>query len=136
MPDVKVEVLGESDLPDEVRDALRDKLGELLGGHRHTFSPASKDQALLLIEGSGEKFAVGDVITLRDFAGDRFKWPKLGDEVIVTQVLDQPYRSGDGGTGEPAGRNDIAIAFTCNKGHIHEFLHDSRLFRKVGTIFQ
>lgn len=129
-----IEILGGRGLPPGLGEAL---LGALSGhDHDSSMKPATKEQIAGLLEATKQpKLELGDIVVLRDHATDRFKWPQPGEEVIVSQVLEAPYRSGDVGTSEPTIRADIALAFACSQGHIHESLHDSRNFRKVGSIY-
>lgn len=83
-----------------------------------------------------KKFGLGDIVVVRDWAVSRLKFPKSGERCIVTQVLDVPYRSGEMGTRVPAHPFDIAIAFIDpDDGEVLEFLQDSRMYEKVGSIY-
>jgi len=109
------------------------------GGHGpdspcSTMMPADAEQLNGLLEGArAAPLAVGDVVRLRPWAHGRFKWPRADDRCIVTQVLPVPYRHGDNGTPQPASPSDIALAFVDGDGDILEFLHDRRMFEKVGS---
>lgn len=78
----------------------------------------------------------GDIVELRDWAKGFFKWPRPGERCIVTQVLSVPVRAPYDGTPSSSMALDIALAFVDPDGDITEFLHDSRRFRKVGTIYE
>lgn len=99
------------------------------------WEPATLAQVRHLLETDKQRFAVGDIVQLREFAANKYHWPKAEHRCIVTQVLDTPYRYGDQGTPEPSKRNDFSIAFVAPDGNVLEFLHDSREFTKVGSIY-
>lgn len=108
----------------------------VVGGKKgEGWTAATLAQVRGLIEGDKQRFAVGDIVQLREFAADNYHWPKAEHRCIVTQVLDTPYRQGGHGTPEPAHRNDFAIAFVSPDGNVLEFLHDTREFQKVGSIY-
>ncbi|HET8668869.1 MAG TPA: hypothetical protein VFM10_12870 [Terriglobales bacterium] len=116
-------------------------LGEILGqlaGAKPAPSEllaATREQALVLIEGSREIFAVGDVVKLRPEFEKSIRYPAAGQEVIVTQVLLEPVRGGRHGTPSEADPKNIAICMVDPEdGQLVEFLHDSRKFVKVGSI--
>ncbi len=126
-------------------------LGGLLGGKVKTITIGRKDAdeddepkfrpALLadvrgLLEATTQpKFKIGDIVQLRPFAQNLFKWPTADDRCIVTQALETPYRGGEDGTPEPAKCGDITLAFVAPTGVLVEYLHDSRMFVKVGSIY-
>lgn len=135
------------DLPGEVREALARGDASISvqsipigGGHSpdcscSTMMPADAEQLAGLLAGArAAPFQVGDVVRLRPWARGRFKWPRDDDRCIVTQVLDTPYRHGDSGTSTPAKACDIALAFADGDGDVLEYLHDRRMFEKVGSI--
>lgn len=127
----RIEMLGGGRLP----DGLAALLGAALSDHDASMKPATKEQLAALLEGAKQpKLEVGDIVVLRENACGNAKWPQPGERVIVTQVLDTPYRSGEHSSGRSAIPSDIALAFICDEGHIHEFLYDSREFVKVGSI--
>lgn len=100
------------------------------------FKPATAADIAELIESTSQtKFKFGDIVELREFGKNRYKWPKAGDQCIVTQVLETPCRAPYDGSNRSAIRHDVALAFMDPDGNLTEFLHDSRLFRKVATIF-
>lgn len=136
-------------------DGLGEKLKELLGGalppgveindvqvigipsrkKEPSFRPATLASLQGLLKGAYQpKFEIGDIVVLREWAENRFKWPEAGDRCIVTQVLAVPYRSGENGTAESGRPHDMALAFIDPDGHVVEFLHDSRMFKKVGSV--
>src|SRR3546814_358795 len=89
-----------------------------------------------LLEGTHQKkFEIGDIVTLRPWAHGRYKWPQEGDRCIVTQVLDAPRRAGEDGSAMESRPKDIALAFLDPDGDVMEYLHDSRMFQKVGSIY-
>lgn len=135
------------DLPGEVREALARGDASIsvqsipIGGEHgadcscSTMMPADAEQLAGLLAGArAAPFQVGDVVRLRSWARGRFKWPRDDDRCIVTQVLGTPYRHGDSNTQVPAKLNDIALAFVNGDGDIEEYLHDRRMFEKVGSI--
>lgn len=123
----KVELLG---------TILGDVLTRGMGKSDASFRPATAADLAELIEATGQpKFLFGDIVELRNFATNRYKWPKAGDQCVVTQILEAPLRVPYDGSGKSAVRHDIALAFVDPDGEIMEFVHDSRCFRKVGTIF-
>lgn len=132
----KVELLG-GNMPEELQEALQEKLAEVFGGGNHDeegFKVATREQVQHLIEAaSAPRFKIGDVVTLREQARDKFRWPSFGDKVIVTQTLETPVHAGDPGTSGFGRRYDIALAFMCPEGHVHEFMHDSRDFEIAGS---
>jgi hypothetical protein len=100
------------------------------------FRPATAADIAELIEATNQpKFKFGDIVQLREFAKNRYKWPKDGDQCIVSQILEAPNRAPYDGSARSAIRHDIALAFIDPDGEIMEFVHDSRYFRKVGTIY-
>lgn len=122
-------------LPPELGRMLAGALG---GKHPNAeqWVPATLVDVRGLLEGSQQKpFNIGDLVSLRPHAANDYHWPREGDKCIVTQVLDQPYRSGGVSTGEPGKKADFAIAIKTPKGEVLEFLHDSRNFVKVGSIY-
>lgn len=136
----RIEIMG-GELPPEVGQAL---LSAITGGKRckQVTKPATLEQAMVLIEAAKqEPFKVGETIELRDWAKDRFKFPKAGDHCIVTQRIEQPVRSTEIGSSDAAFNNDIAIAFMvthegdCDhegETRIVEHVYDSRMFKRVG----
>ncbi|MEY9435560.1 hypothetical protein [Bradyrhizobium elkanii] len=109
---------------------------EVIGGNKgEGWAPATLAQVRHLLEGDKQRFVVGDIVQLHESAANLYHWPKADDRCIVTQVLDTPYRSGESGTPQPAKRSDFAIAFVAPDGELLEFLHDSRQFKKVGSIY-
>lgn len=125
-------------LPDELGEALAGALGLSPSGDDPKpipFTAADAEQALALIQASRQpRFELGDIVVLRPHAHDRFKWPQPGEKCIVTQVLDEPARTGNPGTPTFAERRDFAIAMVSPDGDVCEFMHDSRDFEKVGSI--
>lgn len=129
---------------------IDDILGKLMGGKVRTitiggddgeddepkFRPALLADVRGLLEAATQsKFKIGDIVQLRPFAKDHFKWPTADDRCVVTQVLETPYRGGEAGTPETAKCGDIALAFVSPTGLLVEYLHDSRMFEKVGSIY-
>ena len=116
---------------------LGDRLKEALdGGANPGFKPATAVDIAELIEASNQsKFKFGDIVELRTYAKDFFRWPRADDKCIVTQVLEEPHRADYDGSERSGKRLDMAIAFLDPAGRVCEFLHDSRNFRKVATIF-
>lgn len=89
-----------------------------------------------LLKGIGQKkFEIGDIVTLRDGLPEMFHWPVHGDRCIVTQVLDTPIHTGDPGSAQFARSYDMALAFVDEDGDVMEYMHDSRLFTKVASIY-
>ena len=113
-------------------------LGEALAGKMPEYSarPARLDELQDLLEGCVQRrFQVGDIVQLRSYAIGRQNFPTEDDRCIVTQVLSTPYRLGNPSSlaaGEP---HDIALAFVDSDGGLVEFLYDSRIFKKVGSIY-
>ncbi|MEI2416170.1 hypothetical protein V8Z80_08290 [Orrella sp. JC864] len=98
---------------------------------------ADAEQLAGLLEGAlAEPFAVGDIVRLRPWAADRFKWPRPGEHCIVTQVLAVPYRQGAHGTARAAEVGDIALGFVDGDGEILEFLYDRRMVERVGSLHE
>lgn len=89
----------------------------------------------LLVGAVQKKFELGDIVVLRAWAEPHMKFPKIGERCIVTQVLDAPYRGGEAGTCLPGIPHDIALAFIDPDGDVFEYLYDSRMFEKVGSIY-
>lgn len=130
-----IKTIDGDDLPDEVKKALMAHI--MGGGGKDHMRPARLADLQGLLEGTHQpRFEVGDIVQLRPFAKGRFKWPTEDDRCIVTQVLDTPYRTGEPGTFRPAVSHNIALAFVDeDDDDLMEFLHDSRLFVKVGSIY-
>jgi hypothetical protein len=116
-------------------ESLKEVLGEMFASaSKPEIVPATREQVLALIE-PREKMKIGDVVRLRPHAENRYKFPKAGQECIVTQVKDVPVHEGREGTAGFAVPNDIAIAlFDTSDNMLLEFLHDSRNFEVVGNI--
>lgn len=114
-------------------------LGEALAraaAEKAELKPATMVQVRPLLEGTGQKFAIGDIVTLREAFKDSYRYPKADEKVIVTQVLDQPFRSGSTNSAEAGSLADIGLAFyEEDGGRIVEFLQDSRHYVKVGSIY-
>lgn len=90
----------------------------------------------LLASAVQKKFELGDIVVLRGWAASTVRFPKLGERCIVTQVLDVPYRGGEVGTPDVGRPYDIAIAFIDpSDGEVLEFLQDSRMYEKVGSVY-
>lgn len=108
------------------------------GGDVSSVKPARIDQIRDLLE-KPVKFAVGDIVSLKDNSSRQYRFPRPGEKCIVTQSLDTPYRSGEHGSHAPAVINDIALAFFDDEvgedGTAFESLYDSRHFVKVGSIY-
>ncbi|WP_454691166.1 hypothetical protein [Achromobacter aloeverae] len=98
------------------------------------FKPATLAQARALMH--RPSLSVGDYVVLApEFAGS-FRWPKVDERCIVTQVLDDPIHVGEHSSAALAGRLDVALAFVHLKsGEPMEFMHDSRKLVKVGSVF-
>jgi|GEM_PF-6259417 len=94
--------------------------------------PATADEVRHLL--ARPRLRTGDVVRLLPFAAPRFRWPGPTDECIVTQVLDEPHRSGEHATPQTAERLDIALAFTNSDGLLVECLYDSRCFERMGSV--
>lgn len=118
---------------------------------RVPFSPASAEIVKKFLMGP-TTFEVGDIVTLRTDLASNDSWPTLGQECIVSQVLDAPIRHGDAGTSNAAARVNIALVFVAAKDvdidsilnpgavnsktpEVFEFMYDSRRFTKIGSIF-
>lgn len=100
------------------------------------FTPAKMVHIREILEATAqEKFKIGDIITLRSWAAPFFKIPEMGQNVIVTQVLPEPHRSGEPGTPAEARARDVAVALLDPDGDVVEVLFDSRGFKKVGSIY-
>lgn len=115
-------------------------LGELLKAaarvEQLTFRPATLADIRGLLEGAAQdRLQIGDIVKLRPYAANMHEFPKVDERCIVTQVLDAPYRSGDGGTMAAGRLADIALAMVDSDGDLSEFLYDSRRFEKVGSIY-
>lgn len=134
----RIEIFG-GQLPSEIGQAL---LGAIEGKRcKSVTKPATLEQAMVLIEAAKqEPFKLGEKVELREWAADRFKFPKAGEHCIVTQVLDQPLRSTEVDSSDAAFRNDIAIAFMVThegdcehegETRIVEHVYDSRMFQRV-----
>lgn len=118
------------ELPDELKALLGGALGK---GPKYV--PARMNQLRHLLE-KAEPLAIGDIVQLKPETADGYKWPTAEQKCIVTQVLDQPFRIGSYGTPQPAKPLDFALAMLDeNDGQIAEYLHDSREFVKVGSIY-
>lgn len=114
-------------------------LGQLLTEDREdnessTVKPATWQQARSFLY-PATKFAIGDIVTMREDASKEFRFPRQGENAVVTQVLDAPYRSGSHSTHEASGQSDFAIAFIDENDRVFEMLYDSRHFVKVGSIY-
>lgn len=129
-----IKTISGDDLPPGLRDALLSHV--LRGAGERKMRPARLADLQGLLTGLGQpKFEIGDIVVLRKWAHRMFKWPTADDKCIVTQVLDTPYRRGDVGTAESAKRCDFALAFVDADGDVIEYLHDSRMFEKVASIY-
>jgi hypothetical protein len=101
-------------------------------------TPANREEAMRLLH--GETLAIGDIVTWRSGMKNA-RFPREGEEAIVTQVLDQPYRTESAGDMRAAEKHDVAIAMThhcgrpdCNiEGALVEYLYDSRRLLKIGS---
>lgn len=106
------------------------------------------DKARWLLEGAQYKPQAGDVVVMREdspFPVDH-NWPIMGEECVVTTVM----QDSDGvvmhevGDGRPVARDNITLGFVhrCGKGScdgegaLAEYLHDSRFYRRVGSIWE
>lgn len=118
-------------LPPELAELLGKTLG--LGGDSEELKPARMDQIRHLLE-KQEPFQMGDIVTLK-LENNNLRYPKFGEKVIITQVVNPPVRSNETHTTKAATPCDIAIAYVCEHGTVHEFLQDSREFKKVGSIY-
>lgn len=128
---MEINLVGGGSLPPELLKMLGGG-----GGDDITMRPARLADLQGLLTGDAQpKLQVGDIVVLREFAKNRFKWPTNDDRCIVTQVLDVPFRGGEPGTALPGRRHDFALAFKDDDGDILEFLHDSRMFERVGSIY-
>lgn len=119
---------------------LAEVLGKIAAAQRGRPEVSLKAASLAnlqgLLEGSRQpKFEIGDIVVLRPWAHNRFKWPKADERCIVTQALAAPVHSGDDGTPAEGKPKDIALAFIDSDGDVLEFLHDSRMFMRVGSIY-
>ena len=114
------------------------------------FRAASKEEFLKFFGDGWEQFQVGDIVEVR--AGFQLdSWPKVGEQAIVSQVLETPIRRGAAFTEQMGRRNDVALVFVQNtdaevleamaeagqpeQQRIYEFLYDSRRLKKVGSVF-
>lgn len=131
-----MELLGDALPPGAKIDGVH-VVGIPRGGKGPDIRPATLAFLQGLLKGTVQpKFEIGDIVVLREWAAERyFKWPKAGDRCIVTQVLAVPYRSGDYGSAVAGRPQDIALAFVDSDGDLIEYLHDSRMFEKVGSIY-
>lgn len=120
---------------DDLGGGAKAVLEGLLGQREVPFKPASLAHIQDLLKGTGVKFEIGDKVKLRPQFSNNFRFPKADDVCIVTQVLDTPYRNGDSGTAIAGRNNDFAIAFIADDGDLVEVLYDSRMFEKVGSIY-
>lgn len=126
-----IKMIGGGDLPDALKQVIAD-----IANQGPLPRPATLAHIQDLLKGNAQpKLQVGDKVKLRPAFVKSFKFPSQDDVCIVTQVLDTPYRAGDSGTLVPARRNDMAIAFVDSDGDVLEYLHDSRMFEKVGSIY-
>lgn len=106
--------------------------------------PAFAFEARKFIEGQSYVPSVGDIVTLREGMNADVKHPEMGQRVIVTQVFPtlRDDRSGLCSAAAADPKNiAIAMMFThecdepdCAGEQLVEFLHDSRIFMKVGHI--
>lgn len=129
-----VEIIGGDSMPPDIKEALSRALG---GKKRPDMRPARLADIQELLKGAAQpKLQVGDIVVMRNIWLERYSWPKPGDRCIVTQVIDPPVRVGEGGTSGLAVAHDIALAFVDeNDGELTEYLHDSRGFERVGSIY-
>lgn len=99
--------------------------------------PATLANLQGLLRGAAQdKFKIGDIVVLRPWGEAHVTFPKIDEHCIVTQVLDVPYRVGEFGTPDNGRPLDMAIAFIDPRdGSVVEFLQDSRMFEKVGSIY-
>lgn len=114
-----------------------DDLREMMQRHApHTMRPATlADLQQLLTATAQPKFEVGDIVQLRATGSTMFRWPLPGDRCVVTQALDTPIHVGDPGSALFSRRHDIALAFVDEDDDVMEYMHDSRLFEKIGSIY-
>jgi len=128
---MEMKFLGGSGLPSELAEALGKSLGR-----EFSMRPATLANLQGLLTGMAQpKFEIGDIVVLRDYAKDMFKFPAAGARSIVTQVLDTPVHVGENGTAALGRPHNIALAMVDEDGDVLEFLHDSRMFEKVGSIY-
>lgn len=121
---------------DDLPEGLKEALSGMLRSEGEIPRPATLAHIQDLLKGDAQpKLQVGDKVKLRPSFVKLFKFPSDDDVCIVTQVLDTPYREGNPGTAVLGRRNDMAIAFVDSDGDVLEFLHDSRMFEKVGSIY-
>lgn len=104
---------------------------------KEKYRPATADEVGPLLR--RQQLEVGDIVQLQPRMAGMFKWPKPGQDCIVTQVIDPPYRSGEHGTAQLGETCDIALGYVLANGPggrevLCEFVHDSRNFDKVGRI--
>lgn len=134
----------------DLRRLLMDKLRETLGGDHLAGepvsdktgypTPATYSQARELIEAVWFP-TVGDVVEAKPTVALFCAFPQPGERMVVTQVLPQPLHGrGEEGSPTDAVTPDIALAFVAVKRGtqqpaVVEYLHDSRFFTRVGSIY-
>lgn len=121
---------------DDLPEGLKEALSGMLRSKGEIPRPATLAHIQDLLKGAGQpKLEIGDKVKLRPSFATHFKFPNADDICIVTQLLDTPYREGDASTAKAARQSDIALAFVDSSGELFEVLYDSRMFEKVGSIY-
>lgn len=120
----------------DLGEALTQEIFERSPGDRADPRPATLDRARAIIEaGQQPKFEVGDVVRLRPWAKHYNKWPKMGDECIVTHVMGAPLYGNQVGYSSFGTPHNINLAFIDADGDMVEFAYDSRQFEKVRSVY-
>lgn len=147
---VEVIELGRGKGLDGLEEMIRRMVGDKLPGDE--IEEAEKYPVPAPYEGAAEFLqrswspALGDIVEPRPDLNSLVKFPAPGQRLVVTQVLAEVQHllaEGHSGTPYEAMRQDIGLAFMTTprnkpdmKPILVEYLHDSRYFTKVGSIYE